>query len=153
LNSGYPHETARNHKKSYLKEDWKAIWYYIPGPVSRTLPMEDIKKHILESYSTKLEKLGMSVPKFITRDPQQEKAIGKNPGLNEIPSRIDIEQAESEVRRSPDEVIGREVVLDQIMVNFDKAGKQLDPNWREITRRNIEIWFGKAETKKGKLKM
>lgn len=131
-----PKDTS--HK--YLKPDGK-YYRYIPSYFCRNLPLEDIKKHILESYFTKLEKLGMNLPKGLNKDRQT--AMGKNLDSNEIPSRIDIELAESEVRRSHDEVIGREVVLDQIMVNFDKAGKQLDPNWREITIRNIAIWFDK----------
>ncbi len=73
--------------------------------------------------------------------------------IKELPSKADVEQAKSEICRSPDEVICIGVVLDQVEVNFNKAGKPLKENWWEITRRNIEIWFGKAEKKKGKLKI
>jgi len=59
------------------------------------------------------------------------------------PLKSDIEKAESQIRRCPDEVIGIDAVLKQMEEHFRKAGKQLKPNWREITRKNIEIWFSK----------
>lgn len=139
------HIQPPNDIKSYLKEDWKAIWYYIPGPVSRTLSMEDIQKHILESYSTKLEKLGMSVPKFIPGDHQQKNIAP--PKIFYLPTKSDVDCADSQLRtqsqKSDDEPIGKEDVLDQIETNCNKTEKVLQPNWREITRRNIEIWFNK----------
>lgn len=60
-----------------------------------------------------------------------------------LPEKSHIELAESQLRKSDDEFIDREVVLDQVEANFTKAGKPLKDNWRNITRRNIEIWFGK----------
>lgn len=59
-----------------------------------------------------------------------------------LPTREDVELAESQLRTSPDEVISIAAVLDQIEINVKKAGKFLKENWREITKRNIiEIWF------------
>jgi len=58
-----------------------------------------------------------------------------------IPTKEDIEVAESKLRNTPDEVIGIDTVLDQVKDNFQKAGKPLQSNWLEITKRNIEIWF------------
>ena len=60
-----------------------------------------------------------------------------------LPNKADVEFVESQLRKSLDEVIGIEDVLDQVEVNFSKAGKPIKDNWREITRRNIEIWFGR----------
>lgn len=58
-----------------------------------------------------------------------------------LPIKADVELAESQSRKSTDEFIGINVVLDQVEENFRNAGKPLKPNWREITKRNIEIWF------------
>lgn len=62
-----------------------------------------------------------------------------------LPQKANIEFAESQLRKSPEEVIGIEIVLDQVEANFVKAGKLLKANWREITKRNIEIWFSKQK--------
>lgn len=66
----------------------------------------------------------------------------------EIPTKEDIDLAESQLRKNPDEIIGIETVLDQVEINFKKAGKSLKENWREITRKNIEIWFAAINCKK-----
>lgn len=59
-----------------------------------------------------------------------------------LPTKADVEFAESQLRKSSDEVIGMKNVLDQVEVNFNQAEKELKEDWREITRKNIEIWFG-----------
>ena len=58
-----------------------------------------------------------------------------------LPTKTDVEFAESQLRGSSDEVIGIRTVLDQVESNFKKSGKPLKENWRNITERNIEIWF------------
>jgi len=63
--------------------------------------------------------------------------------INYLPTKADIDFADSQLRKTSGEVIGTEAILDQAEVNFDKEGKPLKENWREITRRNTEIWFGK----------
>lgn len=60
-----------------------------------------------------------------------------------LPTKADVEFAESQLRKLSDEVIGMEDVLDQIIVNFNKSGKELKEDWREITKQNIKKWFGK----------
>ena len=62
-----------------------------------------------------------------------------------LPTKADIEFVESTLRKSLDEVIGIEDVLDQVVTNFKKDGKPLKENWRQITSRNIELWFGKTQ--------
>jgi len=62
-----------------------------------------------------------------------------------IPDRGHVELAESQLRKTIDEKIGLQAVLDQIELNFNKEGKQLKDNWREITRRNIILWFGNGK--------
>lgn len=58
------------------------------------------------------------------------------------PNKEDIDAAESQLRKtSSDEVIDVEAVLDQILINFEKAGKPLKEDWREATKQNIKIWF------------
>lgn len=59
----------------------------------------------------------------------------------ENPHKEDIDVAESQLRKNSDEIIGIETVLDQVEINFKKAGKPLEENWREVTKQNIKIWF------------
>lgn len=60
-----------------------------------------------------------------------------------LPEKSHIECAEAQIRKTPDEVVSIENVLNQIEKNFSKAQKLLRDNWRTITKHNIEIWFGK----------
>lgn len=61
-----------------------------------------------------------------------------------VPQKADVDYAEEQLRKTSfAEVIGLDAVLDQVEANFTKAGKSLKENWREITKRNIEIWFSK----------
>ncbi|MBI4768412.1 MAG: hypothetical protein HY787_28110 [Deltaproteobacteria bacterium] len=65
-----------------------------------------------------------------------------------LPQKADVEFAESQLRKNMDEVIGINLVLDQVEKNIKKSGKLLKDNWRNITERNIEIWFsGKSRMK------
>lgn len=57
------------------------------------------------------------------------------------PTKEDIELAETQLRKNADEIIGREIVLDQVKVNFKQAGKPLKEDWRDITKQNIPKWF------------
>ena len=59
-----------------------------------------------------------------------------------LPCKGDVDAAELQVRTtSSDEVIDSDAVLDQLKKDFEKAGKPLKENWREITKQNIPIWF------------
>ena len=61
-----------------------------------------------------------------------------------LPTKADVDEAEDELRKtSSDELIALDPVLDQVKADFTKAGKPLKDNWRDITIRNIEIWFKK----------
>jgi len=60
-----------------------------------------------------------------------------------LPGKSDIEEAESQLRKSASEIISRDAVLDQVEINFKREGEKFKENWREITKRNVEIWFGK----------
>lgn len=62
-----------------------------------------------------------------------------------LPEKSDIELAESQLRKTLGEIIGLEIVLDQVEINFKKAGKTLRENWRELSRQNIKIWFKKSK--------
>ena len=62
-----------------------------------------------------------------------------------LPTKADVEFAESQLRKSYDGVIGMKDVLDQIEVNFSRTKKELKEDWQEITRRNIETWFGRRK--------
>ena len=60
-----------------------------------------------------------------------------------LPTRTDVDTAQSQLRKSSDEVIDIKDVLDQIEVNFNETEKELKENWREITEQNIKTWFSK----------
>jgi len=62
--------------------------------------------------------------------------------VQEFPSKDDIEKAETEIRKSSEEIVDLNAVLNQLETNFDKQGRILKKNWRMITKRNIEFWFG-----------
>lgn len=127
---------------TYLKPDGK-YYRYIPSQYCRTLPMEDIKKHIMESYFTKLQKLGMSIPKFINDDPRQKQAVKRNatvPQDSGIPSRQEIE---SKIRDMGGEV-HRAALKAAIKADYAKNGQYLNPDWWTITERNLMEWSKKG---------
>lgn len=79
-------------------------------------------------------------------DPMNIHVTNINPAtILYLPTKADVEFADSQLRKSLDDVINREAVLDQVDANFTKVGKLLKDNWREITTRNIAIWFDKKE--------
>lgn len=59
-----------------------------------------------------------------------------------LPGKADIDNAEAQLRKTfSGEVIDLDAVLDQVEDDFKRMGKSFKENWRQITRRNIEIWF------------
>lgn len=60
-----------------------------------------------------------------------------------LPGKNDIEEAESQLRKAAYEIICCDAVLDQVEIDFKREGKKFKENWREITKRNVEFWFGK----------
>lgn len=63
---------------------------------------------------------------------------------NYLPCKEDVDAAELQVRKTTSgEVIDLDAVLDQVKTDFEKAGKSIKENWREITKHKIPIWFGK----------
>jgi len=131
------------------------------GGTSRTAGTNEINNR-LSSFGWRLM-LNKSTCKAIFSDKngriefdlnsQNQDGIGKkiSPGRNQkiaesyLPTKADVESAESQLRKSPGEVVDREAVLDRVEVNCKKDGKTLKDNWREITKRNIETWFIKKE--------
>jgi len=75
----------------------------------------------------------------------QQKAMNHNTPapITYLPTKADIDFADSQLRKSPDEVIDANDVLYKVEDNFINAGKPLRENWRYITKRNIELWFDK----------
>ena len=66
-----------------------------------------------------------------------------NLGKAYLPEKNDIDCAEEQIRKTPDEVVSIENVLNQVEKNFSKARKLLRDNWRTTTKHNIQIWFRK----------
>jgi len=62
-----------------------------------------------------------------------------------LPTKADVEFADSQLRKNTDEVIHIEVVLNQLAAYYKKSKKPLKNNWREITILNIPVWFGKKK--------
>jgi hypothetical protein len=83
------------------------------------------------------------VGKGINTSPPDEAFPIKQQFKTHLPNKEDIEYAESMLRKSTEEIISRDAVLNQVEINFRRIEKQLKENWREITIRNIGIWFEK----------
>jgi len=80
---------------------------------------------------------------FLTgRSPEMKAPEAHKDSEGVLPERVNVEYAESMLRRTSQEVVSLDAVLDQIEQNFKKDGKPLKANWRHITKRNIELWFG-----------
>jgi len=101
------------HQYAYLKPDGK-YYRYIPKQYCIELPMAEIERHILESYYSKLDKLGMGKPKAIINAPND---------TYYLPTKADIEFAHSQLRKKLGEGIDTEAVIDQVKVNFDDLVK------------------------------
>lgn len=103
--------------------------------------IEILKKHIFESYEWQLNKMRLVSNVSGTNNATQQTSAQPH-DISYFPNKEDIDVAESQLRKtSSDEVIDVETVLDQILINFEKAGKPLKENWREATKQNIKIWF------------
>lgn len=115
-------------------------------------PKRRVKGHLKHLRDDHHVDLGIYLGKGNTSVGQQSSNSHAN--VLHIPEKSDVNYAEMQLRKtSSDEVIGVDAVLDQIEDDFKIMGKPFKKNWREITRRNIEIWFGKAEATKIKLEM
>ncbi len=128
------------------------------GGSSRTAHHDEINCK-LSSSGWRL-KLGKSTCKAFFADKNAQHELDLNAGLinnsanlnkvnasrnGEIPTREEIELAESQVRNnSNDEVINEEAVLDQVEKNLYLEGISLKENWRETAKQNIRIWFSKG---------
>jgi len=97
-----------------------------------------IEHRVLERKST--GKYAFTVGKSTNKDNKNNLS-----SIFYLPTKADVEYHESLLRKSPDEIISIDAVLDQIDFFFALEGKSLKANWREITKRNIEIWFGKKK--------
>ncbi|MFZ4440839.1 MAG: hypothetical protein ACOYOS_20690 [Syntrophales bacterium] len=119
----------------------RAVRHFTTDPEDRFKKRQQKIRNVLETYI-----------KTTTSTEKPSRNSQTNSSL--LPENSDVDYAEMQLRKtSSDEVIGVDAVLDQIEDNFKIMGKPFKKNWREITKRNIEIWFGKAETTKGKLEM
>lgn len=127
-------------KYSYFKRNEKR--WRINSKDTIELSMSTIREHIFESYELLLKTPKISLVSKVSRTndalQQNSDQIRDNAYL---PTREDIDLAESQLRKNSDEIIGIETVLDQVEINFKKVGKPLKGNWREVTKQNIKIWF------------
>ena len=120
-----------------------------------TLPLQEDAPHLKSKYTYDIWGHGLPLIqdsegrwKFDLN--KMEQIVGSATGNQKVaasvfylPTKADIEFAESQLRKSEDEVISIESVLGQVERNFTNDGKLLKDNWRYITQRNIELWFGK----------
>jgi len=102
-----------------------------------------LKKHIFESYEWQLNKL-----RLVSNVSSINNASLQNPYPLEInsyyPTKEDVDAAELILREtSSGEVTNIEAVINQLEKKFEEDGKPLKENWRDITKRNIPIWFSK----------
>ncbi len=125
-----------------LSED-QIIKAFAKGYPQHKDPRTRVKRHLKHLSDDHHVELRFYLGKGTTSVGQQSSNCQAN--VFHIPEKADIESAEWPLRKSPDEVVGIEDVLDQVEANFKKDGKPLKVNWRQITRRNIELWFGKEK--------
>jgi len=119
--------------------------------ISMRIPPHIEHLKVDEQYKHRQESRGevKSLLKILTDNSKEDLAnrsylSGKeDSNASALPNKDDVEYADSMLRKHSDETVSINSVLDRVDVNFKKAGKTLKDNWREITRRNIEIWFGK----------
>lgn len=134
-------------KYVYFKHDQLDI-YTIPPSDAHKLSLDVIKNHILESYCIRLKKLGVksSICDGIDDKPPVIKVIGQSiQQIGELPQIPDIELAYLQLRRSSNDVINIQDILNKIEVLFNNSGRILDANWRDITNQNIQEWYRHKE--------
>lgn len=133
---------ASEEKNSYLKQH-DHNWNTISGPNSRGLSDKEIYEHVLGSFYTKMDKLGLSAhrPKKVFMD-IAEKSHAHLQDNSYIPTKEDSESA-YRILTPLGNSISIDTVLDQIEINAKKDGHLLKSDWRMITENNIEIWSKK----------
>lgn len=118
-------------------------YVYILPKDSKKLDLDIIKKHIFESYLLLLNKLRLVSNVSSTNNASHQTSPQPHDNGN-LPCKEDVDAAELQVRKTiSGEVIDLDAVLDQVKTDFERAGKSIKENWREITKQNIPIWFGK----------
>jgi hypothetical protein len=132
---------SSKEKKSYIKVHDRN-WDNISGPIARSLSDKEIYEHVLDSFYSKIDKLGLSGHRSL------EKLVGNHDHLqdnNYLPTYKDFESAYRELT-CLGEIISIDSVLDQIEINAKKNGRSLKNSWQMITEMSIEIWSGKSCT-------
>lgn len=107
-------------------------------------PKSRVKRHLKHLRDDHHVNLDFYLGKGTTSVGQE--SSGTQANVLHLPGKADVDQAEEQLRKSSsDEVIGLDAVLDQVEANFKKIDKRMKENWRQITRHNIELWFGKEK--------
>jgi hypothetical protein len=119
------HKSCRDYGIADLEN--RAMRHFTRDVPKRFIDRQPYIRKILETYYTDGESLR-----------ERKQAFEAS-----LPGKNDIEDAESQLRKSASEIISRDSVLDQVDINFKREGKKLKDNWLEITKQNIEMWFGK----------
>jgi hypothetical protein len=126
----------------YFSPDQKR--WRIGSNTTSGLPDETIKKHIIESFCYKVEKLGVAsvtcgkMDNTIAAHDTSKKFAGDS----YLPRKDDFEVAYRSLTL-PGQEVSIDAILDQIKINVIKAGVNLKEDWRIITERNIERWSSK----------
>ncbi|MBI4768411.1 MAG: hypothetical protein HY787_28105 [Deltaproteobacteria bacterium] len=134
--------TIAKFKKVFNTQEIKEYTLQLVGNKSiRTRNYFDVTNESLENILQFIENIMINFKddliKLLIKDSSGKETICY------LPTKADIEFAESQLRQSPDEVIGIKAVLDQVELNYMEAEERLKENWRYITERNIELWFVK----------
>ena len=118
-------------------------WQHDIDKKNQTRYYFDITDESWDNISQILDKIKTS----FKNEPYKQAVMGlnKTSTISYLPTETDVEFAESQLRKSPEEVIEIGAVLEQVESNLKSDGKLLKANWRYITERNIEIWFGKKK--------
>lgn len=120
-------------KRTLIKADFDRI-DYLPNHLKFLIEHKVLEKKDADKYI-------FTVGQVTEKDSN----VGNYSPIGYLPTKADIEFAYSQLRKMPGEGIGTEDALNQVEVNFNKEGKPLKPKWRQITRENIKIWFGKKK--------
>ncbi|MBI2354847.1 MAG: DUF4268 domain-containing protein [Deltaproteobacteria bacterium] len=116
----------------------KSIMQFSPDDI------RSIKSNTVESFAERMVLFIQALSPFLSgiEHSMERKTVDATLRETYLPEKSDIDLAELQLRRTFTEVvIGEEAVLDQVVKDFEKAGKPLKENWRETTKQNISKWF------------
>jgi len=131
----------------FLDEKYRELFpgrrdYYGNGDKA-PINYETLSESLRQKYLDAIKSMAIENDKWrIDANPDAKQFLDGPVPFYHLPNKSDIEFAYSQLQKTTGNGISIEAILDQVEVNFNKSGKRLKPNWQEITRENIKIWFG-----------